>query len=101
MAVFPLAMACAVLASESVMPQESYVRMNRASEGLLSIFLLLQIGAGWLLTNRFAAHKARFRKLLWTSGFTLAAVLCSFIGGLAVSILAERRWVQLAEKLFL
>ena len=49
--VMPLHFACAILVSESSMQPESFVRMVHARNELWWLFLVLQVGAGWLLVK--------------------------------------------------
>src|SRR5258708_6643079 len=101
LAVMPLFVACSVLTSESPMPHDSRVRMAHAGEGFFWLFMLLEIGAGVFLTNRFPTQKALPAKLLLFIGFSLASFVSTFICGLLLSSLAEYTWYKLARELFL
>ena len=92
----PLFVACAILASESPMPHEQFIRISRATNMLGWLCLLVQVGAGWLVYSGFSIQKVLVRRLLWLAGILLSAVICSFVCGFLVSGVAEHKWYDIA-----
>jgi asparagine N-glycosylation enzyme membrane subunit Stt3 len=98
--VVQLNLACAILASESPLPQNSYVRMTDAARGLSWLFLSLQIVAGWLLVSRFKNQKPLPARLLLSIGLSLISIVVTLICGLGLSMPTEHFWDELAIRLF-
>jgi hypothetical protein len=92
----PLFVACAILASESPMPHEQFIRISRATNMLGWLCLLVQVGAGWLVYSGYSIQKVLVRRLLWLAGILLSAVICSFVCGFLVSGVAEHKWYDIA-----
>jgi hypothetical protein len=99
--VVPLYLSCVVIASESDITHEMYVRMRDARDALLWVSLLLQFGAGWLLHSGFPIQTALPARLLKFTGLWLTCAVGSFICGFVISDLAEHGWYNLARRLFL
>jgi hypothetical protein len=96
----PLDLSCAILASESPMQHDSFVRMTHAANGLAWLFLALQILAGWLLVSKFKNQRPLPARLLLSIGLSLISIIVTFICGLGLSMPTEHFWDGLAWKLF-
>lgn len=87
-----LSMASAVLASETVLTHEQYMRMCTVSNSLWFGFGLFQIPIVWLIVRGFWAYKG----ILQIPISLLGSVLCSLGGGLLLLTIAQHGWYRLA-----
>jgi uncharacterized membrane-anchored protein YitT (DUF2179 family) len=87
-----LAIASAVLASESPLTHEQAMRMSTAANALWFSFLLFQIPIVWLILRGLWAY----RNLLQIPIAFLGSVLCSLGGGVLLLLIAENGWYRLA-----
>jgi hypothetical protein len=89
-----LSIASTVLASESPMTHEQYMRMCTARNALWNSFWLFQIPIVWLIFRGLRAY----RRLLQIPISLLGAVLCSLGGGFLLFFIAEHGWYRLARQ---
>jgi hypothetical protein len=87
-----LAIASAVLASETPLTHEQAMRMSTAANALWFSFLLFQIPIVWLILRGLWAY----RNLLQIPIAFLGSVLCSLGGGVLLLLIAENGWYRLA-----
>jgi hypothetical protein len=95
----PLLMAFWALDASGAMTHEKYVRVIDTSQTLLSICVVLQVAAAWLLYGSLPIRKALYARLLWIVGHCLASIVCSFVFGFLVSLLGWPNWDKMAWKL--
>jgi hypothetical protein len=98
--IVPLYIACVILASETPMSHEQYVRMCGARDSLLWVCLALPFAAGWLIYTGFGINKTPATKLLCIAGLSAGLLLCSSLAGFVASNLTEHAWYRLAWRLF-
>ena len=99
--VIPLLIASVILGSETPLTYLQRARVNRASHVILTLCLMLQIVAGWLLHSAFHTNKALPIRLLRIAALSAAVIICSFAGGFLISGIRESDWYRLVERLFL
>jgi hypothetical protein len=88
-----LSIASAVLASESPLKHEQFMRMSTATSALWFSFWLFQIPIVWLILRGLWAY----RGLLQIPISLLGSVLCLLGGGLLLFLIAEHKWYGLAR----
>jgi hypothetical protein len=87
-----LSMASTVMASESPMTHEQYIRMCTARNTLWFSLWLFQIPIVWLIFRGLWAY----RGLLQIPISLLGSVLCSLGGGCLLLLVAEHGWYRVA-----
>ena len=87
-----LSIASTILASESVLTHEQYIRMCTARNALWFSFGLFQIPIVWLILRGLWAN----RGLLQIPISFLGSVLCSLGGGCLLLLVAEHGWYRVA-----
>jgi hypothetical protein len=87
-----LSIASTILASESVLTHEQYMRMCTARNALWFSFGLFQFPLVWLILRGLWAY----RGLLQIPISLLGSVLCSLGGGCLLFLIAEHGWYRMA-----
>jgi hypothetical protein len=87
-----LSIASTVMASESPMTHEQYIRMCTARNTLWFSFWLFQIPIVWLIFRGLWAY----RGLLQIPISLLGSVLCSLGGSCLLFLIAEHGWYRMA-----
>jgi hypothetical protein len=87
-----LSIASTILASESLLTHEQYMRMGTARNALWFSFGLFQIPIVWLILRSLWAY----RGLLQIPISLLGSVLCSLGGGFLLFLIAEHGWYRMA-----
>jgi hypothetical protein len=73
--------------------------MIHTSQALLSVCLVLQVAAAWLLYGVLPIRKAFYATLLWIVGLCLASIVCSFVCGFLIALLGWPDWHKMAWRL--
>jgi hypothetical protein len=97
----PLCIACLVIAGETPLNRQQFVRMSRVRDALFVVCFVLQIAAGWLIHSSSTRQRSLLTRILRVAGFSAASLACSLTGGLVLSGMEEHGWYGLAAKLFM